>query len=1125
MRLFLFGLLTLLSQWSYAAPDRGNSTDDPKKPTDGVHPATPAKPEVAGQTMISLKTLNNLDRAVMNSLSLAERQDLLDRAKSLVVDDVKPDVLSADATAAKALFDGLAASGGIVADDFSSDSFKELPFFVKVGKARTATTGTTSATSATGVNSAQNSRDSTGLLLGISKVTFFPGYVEMAAYVRAYIKGREVFFGIDKLKYVQGAGFAGSAKLILLGNYNFPMGTSMNLQINGGVMSQTGVMSDQTSLEFDCGRFKQISLSATLSLKSDKFVRINETTGAVIPNTPVTTTIRTQIQSFNSFVFDITLPAFSLTKFARKVGFVVQNATFDFSDDMSSSDMRAALVKYDKTYQSETEFAGWRGVYIKTLKVLLPKEIAASRRRPAGSATTTTTTSTTVSNTDPLRAFGTNDLFIDGTGLTFSLFAYNMIPLDQGAAGSWPLSLDSLDLSIKRNEFQRFSMAGRIKLPMASKKGQTASTSTDPKKNPDILTYRGLIDPVLEEYALTIGIGNLSSLNMFGGQATLLPNSYVELRVVQSTFRPKAVLSGTWAFGVNLSGDVSGGAGAASKDVGFKQINFQELTLQNSEPYISVKSFGYKDETNSLGGFPLQIRRIEASFGQNSTRQPTFILGMGLDLTLQSKSLAAKVDGNITWTKTTIDGEDSWDLSGADLNKFTVDADFSAFRLKGNLEFMKKDPIYGDGFKGSLNINVGAAMGSSTSIDVKSIFGRVNSYYYFYLDAMATLPVGIKIGPMELYGLGGGFAINMERNPKKTSDFSMTGMAYEPKKDNFGVMFALAYRTSFDMGKTLEGTGGFMMEMSTSYGLTRIGLFVNAKIGNYGATGMTGNLASTYKTLPVSTAGAMTAKSDAVERPAQSSAIMTANLGIDYNFTTKELIVAGKAYFALPDNSLRGSYENNRVGNVDMYFGASKWYIYVGKPETPLSVTLKQGIFTGSATAYLVTGSVMPAPFTGGAGLGFGAALQGGTGLIRGSIFYAELNFNMGVNFLLQKNVYCANIRQTKDWYATLGVYFGASGRAGVRVAGSDYDIAQASVSANLNAGGMDPLYFNGTLNFYAKVLCSNLTFWYLETNCWWGGWHNTVLHCNSTWKSYTKEVCLFEGGGSIGITVGTKCN
>ncbi|WP_198175120.1 hypothetical protein [Spirosoma telluris] len=435
--------------------------------------------------------------------------------------------------------------------------------------------------------------------------------------------------------------------------------------------------------------------------------------------------------------------------------------------------------------------------------MLLPKEIAASKKPANGAA------ASTPSADDPLRAFGTKDLFIDGTGMTFSLFAYNMIALENGAAGGWPLSLDTLNLSIKRNEFQRLSLAGRIKLPIASKKGQTVSTSTNPKDVPEILTYRGLIDPIQEEYSLTIGIGNLKPLNMFGGQATLAPNSYVELKVSQGTFKPKAVLSGTWAFGVNLSGDVSGGAGAGTaKDVGFKQINFQNLVLQTVEPYISVTSFGYKDETNSLGGFPLQIRRVQASFGQNSSRQPTFILGLGLDLTLQSKSFAAKVDGDITWTKTTINGEDSWDLSGVALNNFAIDADFSAFKIKGRLEFMRQDPIFGNGFKGTLNINVGAAMGSSVTVDVKSIFGRVNDYYYFYLDAMVTLPVGIRIGPMELYGLGGGFAINMERKPQKTSDFSMTGMAYEPKKDNYGVMFALAFRSSFDAGKTLDGTGG-----------------------------------------------------------------------------------------------------------------------------------------------------------------------------------------------------------------------------------------------------------------------------------------------------------------------------
>src|SRR5690606_20081659 len=141
-------------------------------------------------------------------------------------------------------------------------------------------------------------------------------------------------------------------------------------------------------------------------------------------------------------------------------------------------------------------------------------------------------------------SFEAMDMIIDTYGVSGRFSAENIISLESGRTAeskSWAFSVDKIGIEIASNHFIEGDFEVRILLPISAK-----ANKSDENANKNVgLGYKGLISE--EEYSLAVSTLDTVSFDIFQAKAELLPNSSVELKVIESSFRPKAVLNGRMA--------------------------------------------------------------------------------------------------------------------------------------------------------------------------------------------------------------------------------------------------------------------------------------------------------------------------------------------------------------------------------------------------------------------------------------------------------------------------------------------------------------------------------------------------------------------------------------------------
>src|SRR5690606_21965772 len=291
---------------------------------------------------------------------------------------------------------------------------------------------------------------------------------------------------------------------------------------------------------------------------------------------------------------------------------------------------------------------------------------------------------------------------------------------------SWAFSVDKIGIEIASNHFIEGDFEGRILLPISAK-----ANKSDENANKNLgLGYKGLISE--EEYSLAVSTLDTVSFDIFQAKAELLPNSSVELKVIESSFRPKAVLNGRMAISASQRESLEN-EGQTYKDendndatVQFKGIEFQKMVLQTESPLIAVEYFGYKDEVK-LANFPVSIANI--AFTSNESEA-----GLEFDLKVNlmgsdDKGFAADARLGVFGKYAEEQYEQRWKYDRIDLSKITLEANMGAIKLKGSLLLMDNDPIYGDGFSADIE----GTFGNFGPITCKTIFGR-SEFRYWYVD-------------------------------------------------------------------------------------------------------------------------------------------------------------------------------------------------------------------------------------------------------------------------------------------------------------------------------------------------------------------------------------------------------
>ncbi|RIV68913.1 hypothetical protein [Flagellimonas aequoris] len=937
--------------------------------------------------------------------------------------------------------------------------------------------------------------------LAISKAKIFPEYTEVTAFVHIGIPQSDVngtsinlFFGSDNIRISHQGGIYGDANLILLGDIPIPInGGNALVALKGGFDMKTGNVEKSTYVTIDCGGFKELGISADI-LFSRNLLEPVDANYSVISNADVKVQghFQTIVSDWNDILVEVDLPPFQLTKLGNSDGigkaglvFEVKDAVFDFSDIRNSSNMYFP-DGYQQYLISGNEQL-WRGVYLKEFNVVLPKQF-----KKRGS--------------EERIKFRASHLLMDGMGVSGKFSVDHILPIQEGEASKWQFSVDHIEASLLTNNLVSAGFNGLIVLPLTK---EVAVNSQDNEQNGTkgkVLSYEAIIDPVNEEYLLSATADSELSFDVFKAKATLTPNSYVELRVSENKFRPKAVLHGSLEIKGNNSESKDG-----NPIMDFKGITFQNLQLQTEIPYFQVDYLGYNGEVK-FADFPVTISEICITTN-NSEASLTF----GVNVNLMESGFSGSTKLSIVGGFNENEALHRWRFKGIDIGRIAIEADLGSIQMHGMLDIKNNDPIYGNGFYGELG-----ATFNGISVDASAWFGK-KEFRYWFVDAYADLsksPTKVYIGPAQVNGFGGGAYYKMSKQTGTYSAMAPSGQSYVPSASTglgFRALigFALANENAFN------GKVGFEMDFNNHLGLNRVLFFgeghivkaldykfgdkfkqklagMEQKINSYGENNAT---MQQLKETNLVDYGKVSFPQDGLTFDVG----IDANFAMEMDFRNKTFHAELEIYVNTPGGFFKGVGPKGRAGWAVFHSGPGEWYLHVGTPEDRIGLQLGLGSFNIKSTSYLMIGDHLagspPPPaivaeilgvdvaqldymrdlnaLGEGRGLAFGSDFSVDTGDMTFLIFYARFQAGLGFDIMMRDygETACKGSGQIgiDGWYANGQAYAYLQGELGIKIkllfVHKKIPIIKAGAAVLLQAKLPNPAWFRGYLGGYFNLL------------------------------------------------------
>lgn len=1069
--------------------------------------------------------------------------------ESIMSNYIVSDSVVAARSIAKGSFTVIEDNGSWV-DTFTNEDIQELPVGVK------------------------HIRENIEYAIGITQATFTKDYTELTVFARVRLPQTdsngypiELFFGANNVKLSHQGGIIGDANLVLLGDLHIPFNAGeWMLTLKGGFDYRTGNVENKTFVTINCDGVKELGIQGEVEFSRELLLPI-ETTGpkkgtvdedktmvnAIIETENGTQTIQVPYRvkgafnviatDWNDLLVGIDLQPFVLTEkrnntdYHGNFQFYINQAVLDFSD--LRNDPAVAFPEY---YHDNglllPNVRSWRGVYVNTVEVRLPKEFK---------------TSETIAENNKRVAFGAHHLIVDNYGVSGTFYADNIFTMDQGRTNdnkSWAYSLDHLEVSLAANNFIGAGFEGRILLPVSKN-----TNTNDSIPNRIGLQYLGIISP--EEYLLNVRNDSIIDFNLWKAKGQLLPNSSIELAVRDGQFRPKAILHGRLAISAdqvssldNEGEPVETGTNNAEstekKLVEFQGIEFENLVLQTESPVFSVDSMGYEDEV-SLAGFPVSISNIGITANE---QEANLYFDLAVNLMGENNGFSAETSLSILGEFEEENYLQKWNFNGVNLSAIAIDADLGGFSIAGSLQIMRDDPEYGNGFAASLQAEFKS--GKGIKVAAKGIFGKT-TFRYWQFDAMVdNLPPGAGTGVLNLEGFAGGASYKMERTDFGSS-FSPTGIGYTPNETSgLGVKAMVMFNAV--KKEIIKGGAGFEIAFNTNGGIDFLGFYGQATFMDVDIPGMDNisglmsklesNTTAKAKFLGVtddnvgnSWAGRNLldkAEGDFPQTPDEQMSI-SAKVGITYDFQNDVLHGELDAYVNVPGGFVQGRGSGGRAGWAVLHFAPEEWYIYVGTPQDRLGLRIGIGPISIESGGYFMVGSILPGSpppppivaqilgvdadklnymrdenanaLESGSGFAFGQDFAIDTGDLRFLIFYARFQAGGGYDIMLRDygDAQCSNTGDQvgiNGWYANGQAYAYLQGELGIRIKlffiKKKIPIISGGAALLLQAKAPNPVWMRGYVAGNFNIL---------------GG----LVKGKFRFKLTIGEECIFEDGAPLG--------
>ncbi|CAA0203089.1 hypothetical protein [Tenacibaculum maritimum] len=1015
-------------------------------------------------------------------------------------------------------------------DNFSNEDIKELPVGVK------------------------HTRENIQYAIGITRANIYKDYTELTVFARVRLPQTnenglpvELFFGANNVKLSHQGGIIGDANLVLLGDMRIPFnGGKWMLTLKGGFDYRTGITQNSTYVTINCEGVKELGIegevefSRELILPLEKngevdekrekvFSRIETENGTQNIQVPyrVKGAFRAIASDWNDLLVGVDLQPFVLAKkrnnenYDGNFQFYVNEAVLDFSDLRN-----APNVSFPDHYRENgllfPNQNSWRGVYVNTLEVKLPKEFK---------------TSETISEGNKRIAFGAHHLLIDGYGISGSFYAKDVFSLDKGRTNkekAWAYSLDRIEVSLVANKLVGASFNGRIQLPI--------STSTD-KSNRLGLAYTGIISE--EEYLLNVRNASVIDFNLWKAKGKLLPNSVVELKVKNGEFQPKAILHGNLTIKTDKDEEKLGEDFSNKKTlIDFKGIVFENLVLQTKGPVFSVDYMGYTEKV-ALADFPVSIEKIGITANKANAN---LYFDLAINLMGKSNGFGAKTSLGIIGAFEEENYRQKWKFKEINLAAISMNADLGGFSMEGSLALMNNDPEYGNGF--AANLQVEFKSGEGIKVAAKGVFGKTTFRYWQFEAMVDNLPPGAGSGVLNLEGFAGGASYRMKRTDFSSS-FSPSGIGYVPdEKVGLGVKAMVMFNAV--KKEIIKGGAGFEIVFNRNGGIDFLGFYGQATLMGVTIPGvdkvsglmskLKKNTLARKKFLGVTEENIDSAwmgrnllnkaSRDFPQTPAKEMDI-SAKVAITYDFQNDVLHGELDAFINVAGGFIKGRGARGRAGWAVLHFSPEEWYIYIGTPEDRLGLRIGVGPVSIESGGYFMTGTKLPAApppprivseilgvsaneldymrnentLANGGGFAFGSDISVDTGDLRFLIFYARFQAGTGFDIMLKDygEAQCSNTGSQvgiNGWYANGQAYTYLQGELGIHVklffVNKKISIIKGGAAALLQVKAPNPVWMRGYIGGHFSLL---------------GG----MIKGRFRFKLILGEECVFENASPLG--------
>ena len=379
-------------------------------------------------------------------------------------------------------------------------------------------------------------------------------------------------------------------------------------------------------------------------------------------------------------------------------------------------------------------------------------------------------------------SFQIDTLLIDPSGISASIYARNVIDIDDGPQSGgtiqgWRFTIAEIGLGIVQNTSIRGSMRGKIGMPVF-RAGELLDYSM-------LLTVNvGANTSAAYEFRTNVPPGQTMHMDMWQiATATLEANSSISLTINSNDVRLAAQLHGQ----ITLSGDMTGGGSVPAMDfagIRYDNLRFGVSTQRGGFYFDEGSQFALASPQHNTAGFPVSIGAFEPVFDMQNGNPRVGIRIKDLRISLsqgsgQNFGASTTITFHAVANNFRIDALDqlSIDFDGVTVSKIRVEGDVGGgIRLGGEIEFYS-DPLPSggkkDGVRGAANITLPSLGAFNLFVEFGTVknctqcpdFNTSNQYYpYFSIEAMVRLSSGITIFPgVAIMGIGGGIWYNMEK--------------------------------------------------------------------------------------------------------------------------------------------------------------------------------------------------------------------------------------------------------------------------------------------------------------------------------------------------------------------------